>query len=148
MKLALLAGESSGDNLGTGLMEAIRRLAADRGEEPEFIGVGGPGMVSAGLSPLADMDELNVNGFRDPLLKLPSLFKLLRRLSSEIAAADVDAFVGIDFNVFNFLLEGALVKRGIKTAHYVSPSVYAWRRGRTPSRGSSSIALTGVPFSS
>ena len=130
LKLGILAGEASGDNLAAGLMAQLRRQAP-HGEDIEFIGVGGPRMLALGLRPLASMDRLSVNGFREPLMRLPELLGLLRRLAREIAAADVDAFIGVDFNVFNFLLEAALKKRGVRTVHYVSPSVYAWRSGRT-----------------
>ena len=99
--------------------------------EIEFVGVGGQAMERQGLESLADLAELSVNGFFQPLAKLPSLLRLFRRLTKELASADLDAFIGVDFNVFNFLLENALRKRGVKTAHYVSPSVYAWRKGRT-----------------
>ncbi len=124
----MLAGEASGDNLGAGLMAALQRLA---GTEIRFVGVGGERMLSLGLEPLASIDELQVNGFREPLQRLPSLLRLLRNLTRDLLAAEVDVFVGVDFNVFNFLLEGRLKRRGVKTAHYVSPSVYAWRSGRT-----------------
>jgi lipid-A-disaccharide synthase len=72
-----------------------------------------------------------VNGFREPFLRLPNLYQLYRRLAAAFIERRIDAFVGIDFNVFNFILEGRLKRHGIATAHYVSPSVYAWRRGRT-----------------
>ena len=109
-------------------MAALQRLA---GTEIRFVGVGGERMLSLGLEPLASIDELQVNGFREPLQRLPSLLRLLRNLTRDLLAAEVDVFVGVDFNVFNFLLEGRLKRRGVKTAHYVSPSVYAWRSGRT-----------------
>lgn len=124
----MLAGEASGDNLGAGLMAALQALA---GPDVRFVGVGGERMLSLGLKSFASIDELQVNGFREPLLRLPALLRLLRRLTGELLAAEVDVFVGIDFNVFNFLLEARLKRRGVKTAHYVSPSVYAWRSGRT-----------------
>ena len=95
-----------------------------------FIGVGGPQMVSEGLDAIGDFSQLAINGFRDPLLRLPQLIKLFRHLRRAFVAENVDAFVGIDFNVFNFMLEASLKRCRIKTAHYVSPSVYAWRRGR------------------
>lgn len=126
--LGLLAGEASGDILGAGLMEALKERYDGT---IRFIGVGGPRMQAQGLECLADFDALSVNGFKEPLLRLPALIRLYRWLSKTFIAEGVDAFVGIDFNVFNFLLEGRLKRAGIATAHYVSPSVYAWRRGRT-----------------
>lgn len=133
LTLGMLAGEASGDNLGAGLMQALQRQygALDPAGDIRFIGVGGPRMQALGLQSLASMDELAVNGFREPILRLPQLLKLLRRLIREMQAAEVDAFIGVDFNVFNFLLESRLKKRGVTTVHYVSPSVYAWRAGRT-----------------
>ena len=109
----------------------MRALRAHACEEIEFIGVGGEQMLTEQLHACAPIDRLAVNGFRDPILRLPELIKLLWRLIREISEAHVDVFVGIDFNVFNFLLEAGLRRRGIKTVHYVSPSVYAWRTGRT-----------------
>ena len=99
LKLGILAGEASGDNLAAGLMAQLRRQAP-HGEDIEFIGVGGPRMLALGLRPLASMDRLSVNGFREPLMRLPELLGLLRRLAREIAAADVDAFIGVDFRYY------------------------------------------------
>ena len=127
--IGLLAGEPSGDLLGAGLMTALRAMLQDR--EVTFMGVGGTRMQAAGLICLADFETLSVNGFREPILRLPQLYRLYRELSTTLVEARIDAFVGIDFNVFNFILEARLKRQGIPTAHYVSPSVYAWRRGRT-----------------
>ena len=126
--LGLLAGEASGDILGAGLMTALK---TQYDGTIRFIGVGGPRMQAQGLECMADFDALSVNGFKEPLLRLPALIRLYRSLAKRFVDEGVDAFVGIDFNVFNFLLEGRLKRAGIATAHYVSPSVYAWRRGRT-----------------
>ena len=130
IKIALLAGEPSGDNLAASLMAALRKQC-EPDAQIEFVGDGGPAMVEQGLRSMAAFDTLAVNGFKDPLLRLPQLWRLYRRLAQLFKDEGVDAFVGIDFNVFNFLLEKRLRKFGIPTAHYVSPSVYAWRRGRT-----------------
>ena len=127
--IGLLAGEPSGDLLGAGLINALRAMLQDR--EVTFMGVGGARMQAAGLICLADFETLSVNGFREPIMRLPELYRMYRELSTMLVEARVDAFVGIDFNVFNFLLEARLKRQGIPTAHYVSPSVYAWRRGRT-----------------
>jgi lipid-A-disaccharide synthase len=126
--LGLLAGEASGDSLGAGLMMALKE---QYGGTIRFIGVGGPRMEAQGLECLADFDALSVNGFKEPILRLPALLGLYRSLARTFIDECIDAFVGIDFNVFNFLLEARLKRAGIATAHYVSPSVYAWRRGRT-----------------
>ena len=141
LRIGILAGEASGDNLGAGLMRAIQAQlnqtssTSDATHSPapniEFVGIGGPMMLAAGLQPMADMQALNVNGFREPIVRLPSLLKLLWNLERSLKELKIDAFVGVDFNVFNFILEGRLKKAGIPTVHYVSPSVYAWRTGRT-----------------
>jgi len=130
LTIGLVAGEASGDNLAAGLMAALKSHPA-MSDGVRFLGVGGPAMLAQGLEPLASIDELSVNGFKEPILRLPQLWKLYRRLGTTFEQENVDAFIGIDFNVFNFLLEGRLKDRGIPTAHYVSPSVYAWRRSRT-----------------
>jgi len=124
--IGILAGEASGDNLGRGLMAELRaRLGAVR-----FVGVGGPGMAAEGLESLVPMDRLAVNGFIDPIRRLPELVAILRLLLDRFRTEAPDVFIGVDFNVFNLLLERRLKRRGIPTVHYVSPSVYAWRRGR------------------
>lgn len=125
LKVGMVAGEASGDRLGAGLMKALARRRQVR-----FVGVGGEAMLAAGLVPLADMDRLAVNLFRDPVLKLPGLARLLALLRRQMLLEEVDLFIGVDFNVFNLLLEKRLKSAGVGTVHYVSPSVYAWRPGR------------------
>ena len=134
IKIGIVAGEASGDLLGAGLMAALKEYLGGPETSPtqvRFIGVGGPAMLAAGLEPLAALEDLSVNGFKDPILRLPALLKLFRSLRDTCLEEAVDVFVGVDFNVFNLLLEKSLKKRGVKTVHYVSPSVYAWRTGRT-----------------
>ncbi len=139
----MVAGEASGDLLGAGVLKGLKQL----GVQVEAVGVGGPEMLAEGLEPLADMDQLAVNGFTEPLTRLPSLLKLLRMLRRELSERRVDGFLGVDFNVFNFLLERALKRRGVPTAHYVSPSVYAWRRGRVKRIArSTDLLLALYPF--
>ncbi len=140
---ALLAGESSGDNLGASLIANLKQQLPDS----QFIGVGGPNMVSEGLEAWAGLDELSVNGFIDPIKRLPSLLKLLLSTRDKIVAANPVCFIGVDFNFFNLLLEGMLKKRGIKTVHYVSPTVWAWRKGRIKSIAKKvDLMLTLYPF--
>ncbi len=142
LRIGLLAGEASGDLLGASLMAGIQ---AER-HDVVFVGVGGPAMIKQGLRSLAPISEFEVNGFVEPLKRLPRLVSLLRRLTGEFAE-QVDVFVGIDFNVFNLLLERRLKRRGLITLHYVSPSVYAWRRGRVKSVGRACHrVLTLYPF--
>ena len=149
LTLGIVAGEASGDNLAAGCMVAMRKLVQAQGryEDIKFVGIGGPRMCAAGLHSLASMDQLSVNGFRDPIVRLPQLVRLLRMLIRELDQRRIDGFLGVDFNVFNFILEKALKKRGIKTAHYVSPSVYAWRTGRTKKVAKSTdLLLCLYPF--
>ncbi|MEM1230035.1 MAG: lipid-A-disaccharide synthase [Pseudomonadota bacterium] len=126
LSLGMLAGEASGDLLGAGLLGAL----AAQGHAPRAVGVGGPAMRQAGLESLVPMDRFAINGFVEPVRRLPELWRLLGALERDVLSQRLDAFVGIDFNVFNLLLERRLKRAGMPTAHYVSPSVYAWRRGR------------------
>ena len=117
----------------------------ERKSDVEFVGVGGDTMLASGLTSLADMNHFAVNGFVDPLLRIGSLYRLLRQLVGELSTTDV--VVGVDFNVFNLLLERRIRKRGVPTAHYVSPSVYAWRRGRVKRIGTAvDVIMTLFPF--
>lgn len=126
MKIALVAGEASGDLLGAGLIRAIRQ----RVPEAQFEGVAGPEMIAAGCECVADADQLAVMGLIEPLRVLPKLLRLRSSLVKRWTSSPPDVFVGIDAPDFNLGLEVALRKRGIATAHYVSPSVWAWRQGR------------------
>ena len=126
LKVGIVAGEVSGDILGGRLMAAIR----ERRPQAHFVGIGGEAMRAEGIESVAPIDALSVNGFKDPLLKLPSLYRLLHRLKRRFLDDGMDVVVGVDFNVFNLMLERRVRQRGIPTAHYVSPSVYFWRRGR------------------
>ena len=143
LTIGIVAGEPSGDRLGAGLMLALAR----RIDGVRFVGVGGEAMRSAGLEPLADINKLAVNGFGDPLIKLPGLTRLLLGLRRRLLAERPAAFIGVDFNVFNLLLEGQLKRSGVPAVHYVSPSVYAWRGGRVRRIGrSSDLLLALFPF--
>jgi len=141
--IGILAGETSGDNLGRGLMAALKRLYP----RARFVGIGGPGMLEEGLESLVSMDRLAVNGFIDPIRRLPELIGILRLLLARFDRERPDLFIGVDFNVFNLMLERRLKQRGIRTVHYVSPSVYAWRRGRVRRIGrAADLLLTLYPF--
>lgn len=143
LTIGILAGEASGDNLGRGLMAELER----RHPDVRFVGIGGPGMTAQGLESLVPMDRLAMNGFVEPLRRLPELLGILRTLLRRFDALRPDAFVGVDFNVFNLILERRLKRRGIPTAHYVSPSVYAWRRGRVRRIArAADMLLTLYPF--
>ncbi|MFT7243250.1 MAG: lipid-A-disaccharide synthase [Candidatus Azotimanducaceae bacterium] len=141
--IAMLAGEASGDNLGASLLKGLRSI------DPHVtcIGIGGPRMAEEGFASWLDLNELSINGFVDPILRLPSLIKILIQTRNRIIAAKPQCFVGIDFNFFNLLLAGMLKKHGIKTVHYVSPTVWAWRQGRVKSIAKKiDLMLTLYPF--
>ncbi len=128
LRLGIVAGEASGDLLGSRVMRALQ----DHCEELEVRGIGGPEMQSAGMSSHVDMDRLSVMGFIDPLRRLPELWRIRRALRDYFLADPPDVFLGIDAPDFNLALERALRREGVRTAHLVSPSVWAWRRGRLP----------------
>jgi len=143
LTIALVAGELSGDNLGAPLILAIKQ----RYPQSRFVGIGGPKMIAAGLESWTDIEDLSVNGFVDPIRRLPSLFRILLGTRDRITEVAPDCFIGIDFNFFNGLLEGMVKKRGFKTVHYVSPSVWAWRKGRIKSlKRNLDLMLTLYPF--
>ena len=126
MKIGLVAGESSGDLLGAGLIEAIRERIPDAG----FEGVAGPAMSAAGCEQWEPAESLAVMGLVEPLAHIPRLLRLRRSLVERWTASRPDVFVGIDAPDFNLGLEKRLRAAGIPTAHYVSPSIWAWRAGR------------------
>jgi lipid-A-disaccharide synthase len=133
VKIALVAGEASGDLLGAGLIGALR----ERYPQAEFAGIGGPCMVEAGLDSWWPAERLAVMGLFEVLRHLPALLSLRRALVSRVLEWRPDVFVGVDAPDFNLGVERRLKRRGIRTVHYVSPSVWAWREGRAESIGRS-----------
>jgi lipid-A-disaccharide synthase len=126
MRIGLVAGETSGDLLGAGL---IRELAAIS-PGVRFEGVAGPAMQAAGCEAWESSEALAVMGLIEPLKEIPRLLRLRRMLLQRWTVVPPDVFVGIDAPDFNLGLEARLRERGVHTAHYVSPSVWAWRQGR------------------
>ncbi len=126
LTIGLVAGESSGDNLGAALIRAIR----ERAPGTRFAGVAGPAMAAEGCEAWAPADELAVMGLFEILHHLPRLLRLRRTLRGRFIAERPDVFVGIDAPEFNLNLAAALHGAGIRTVQYVSPQVWAWRQGR------------------
>ena len=143
MKIGLVAGEASGDLLGAGLIRAIREHYPDA----TFEGVAGPEMVAAGCDQWEPSQSLAVMGLVEPLVHIPRLLRLRRMLRKRWQASPPDVFVGIDAPDFNLGLEKKLRKSGVRTAHYVSPSVWAWRAGRIKTvRKAADLVLCILPF--
>ncbi len=143
LRIAIVTGEASGDQLGAGVIRALRA----RHPDAEIVGVGGPRMASAGFEAWADQDRLAVMGLVEVLKHLPDLLQLRRQLLHRILEWQPDVFLGIDSPDFNLPLARKLRARGVTTAHYVSPSVWAWRQGRVKGiRASVDLMINLFPF--
>ena len=127
IRIGIVAGEASGDLLASHLIRALKKQRSDI----EFVGIAGPRMLAEGASSLFPMEKLSLHGYGlDVLKEIPGLLKIRHQLYRYFRANPPDVFIGVDAPDFNFTLEKKLKRKGIKTIHYVSPSIWAWRKGR------------------
>ncbi len=126
VRIGIVAGEASGDLLGCHLIQALKLKRTDI----EFVGIAGPKMMGEGAQSLFPMERLSVRGYVEVIKHLFGLLRLRKQLLKHFLNNPIDLFIGIDAPDFNFWLEKKLKNKGIKTIHYVSPSIWAWRKGR------------------
>lgn len=126
IRIAVIAGEASGDILGASLLHALKKRLPD----VQFEGIAGPRMQNEGCEELAPMERLSVMGIVAILKRLPELLRLRNRLRTHWLSRKPDVFIGIDAPEFNLKLEEFLRQGGVPTVHFVSPSVWAWRKKR------------------
>ena len=142
-KIAIIAGEDSGDVLGADLILGLLKL----NPHLEFIGVGGDKMVKAGIKLICSNHEFAIMGISEVVKKLPKLLKLRKQIVEDISDSKPDLFIGIDAPDLNFPIEKKLKKQGIKIIHYVSPSIWAWRPKRAVKIAQlTDLVLTLFPF--
>jgi lipid-A-disaccharide synthase len=131
--IGIVAGEASGDALAATLIQAVRA----RLPQARFVGIAGPKMEAAGCEAWYPLETLAVRGFAEVVGHLPELVRIRRALARRLVAERVPLFVGVDAPDFNLGLERKLKRRGLRTIHFVSPSVWAWRRERINTIGRS-----------
>lgn len=143
LRIGIVAGEVSGDYLGAGLMHELRRIHPN----VHFSGIGGERMRAEGMDSIHPLESLSVMGLVEVLRHLPELLRIRRDLLRRFLTDPPDAFIGIDAPDFNLGLERRLKRHGIPTVHYVSPTVWAWRRGRVKTiRRAVDLMLSIFPF--
>jgi len=143
MKIAISAAETSGDLVASSLVSALKLSRPDF----EIEGLAGDKMIEAGCKRLWHTDQVNVMGISEVLKKLPSILKLRRSIIQYYSSNRPDVFIGVDSPDFNFKIERRLRKNGVKTVHFVSPSVWAWRANRIKKiKQSADLMLCLFPF--
>lgn len=145
LRIGIVAGEASGDMLGGLLMQALKNKRSDI----EFVGIAGPKMMQEGAQSLFPIERLSVRGYLEVIKHAFGLMRIRQQLIHHFLNHRVDIFIGIDAPDFNFYIEKRLKKHGIKTIHYVSPSIWAWRKNRLNKiKRAVSHILTLFPFES
>jgi lipid-A-disaccharide synthase len=141
--IGIVAGEASGDALGAALIDAVR----ERIPGARFAGIGGPRMESAGCAIWYPMSKLALRGYAEVLTHLPELLRVRRDVYRRLCSVQASLFIGVDAPDFNLGLEARLKRNGVRTIHYVSPSVWAWRRKRIDTIARSADRLLALfPF--
>lgn len=145
LRIGIVAGEASGDMLGGLLIQALKNKRSDI----EFVGIAGPKMMREGAQSLFPIERLSVRGYLEVIKHAFGLMRIRQQLIKHFLDHRVDIFIGIDAPDFNFYIEKRLKKQGIKTIHYVSPSIWAWRKNRLNKiKRAVSHILTLFPFES
>ena len=126
VRVGMVAGEASGDQLAAHLIGALKQ----RRPQMQFTGIGGPKMAAQGFASDFPMEKLSVRGYTEALLHYREIMGIRRTLAKRMLAERPDLFIGVDSSDFNLGLERQLKNAGIPAIHYVSPAVWAWRRWR------------------
>jgi lipid-A-disaccharide synthase len=143
LRIAIVAGESSGDQLGAALITAMRARVPD----VQFFGIAGPKMIAAGCDAWAPSEEIAVMGLAEVIPHLPRLLRLRSSMIARFRAARPHVFVGIDSPAFNLGLAKKIRSAECKTVQYVAPQVWAWRPGRVHGIGKAcDLVLCLLPF--
>ena len=127
IKVGIIAAEHSGDRLGSKLIKSLENIF-----EVELYGLGGPEVNANTISSPPDIDyqDLHVMGLIDPLINLPNILSIRKKLLNLFVSKEIDIFIGVDSPDFNMFFHKKLKQKNVKTIQVVSPSVWGWRENR------------------